>query len=47
VNERWQAEMGGYFQGLAGHPPDESFLLLSEVFNLDDQLAKLEGGVPS
>jgi len=47
VNTRWQAEMSRYFVGLAGRPPDESFLLLDEVFNLDDQLAKIEGGVPS
>jgi L-rhamnose mutarotase len=41
VNARWQAEMGRYFIGLDGRGPDESFLLLDEVFNLDDQLAKL------
>jgi L-rhamnose mutarotase len=42
VNARWQAEMGRYFTGLDGRGPDESFLLLDEVFNLDDQLTKLE-----
>jgi L-rhamnose mutarotase len=41
VNARWQADMGKYFVGLDGHGPDESFLLLDEVFNLDDQLAQL------
>jgi L-rhamnose mutarotase len=38
VNARWQAEMGRYFTGLAGRRPDESFLLLDEVFHLEDQL---------
>ena len=41
VNARWQAEMGRYFTGLDGRPPDEGFLLLEEIFNLDDQLARL------
>ena len=41
VNSRWQAEMSRYFAGLEGRGPDESFLLLDEVFNLDDQLATL------
>jgi L-rhamnose mutarotase len=39
VNARWQAEMAKYFVGLDGRGPDESFLLLDEIFNLDDQLA--------
>jgi L-rhamnose mutarotase len=38
VNARWQAEMSTYFTGLVGRGPDESFLLLDEVFNLDAQL---------
>ncbi len=38
VNRRWQAEMSRYFTGLAGRPPDEGFLVLDEVFNLDDAL---------
>ena len=38
VNARWQADMSKYFVGLDGRPPDESFLLLEEIFNLDDQL---------
>jgi L-rhamnose mutarotase len=37
VNARWQAEMAPYFEQLDG-APDEGFVLLSEVFNLDDQL---------
>lgn len=39
VNARWQAEMSRYFVGLDGRP-DEGFLLLPEVFNLDSQLAR-------
>lgn len=41
VNARWQADMAKYFLGLDGRGPDESFLLLDEIFNLDDQLAQL------
>jgi L-rhamnose mutarotase len=40
VNARWQAEMSNYFVGLDGHGPDESFEVLGEIFNLDEQLAK-------
>jgi L-rhamnose mutarotase len=40
VNTRWQADMAKYFVGLDGRGPDESFLLLEEIFNLDDQLAR-------
>jgi L-rhamnose mutarotase len=40
VNARWQADMSRYFTGLDGRPPDEDFLLLEEIFNLDDQLEK-------
>jgi L-rhamnose mutarotase len=42
VNAAWQADMSRYFTGLNGVPPDERFLLLDEIFNLDDQLARLE-----
>ena len=35
VNARWQAEMSGFFQGLAGRRPDEGLLQLEEVFHLD------------
>ncbi len=38
VNARWQAEMGDFFVDLDA-PPDEGFLQLTEIFNLDDQLA--------
>ena len=37
VNARWQAEMGEFFVDL-DVPPDQGFLQLTEVFNLDDQL---------
>jgi L-rhamnose mutarotase len=46
VNAAWQADMAQYFTGLEGRPPDEGFLLLEEVFNLDDQLARLEPAAP-
>ena len=38
VNSRWQNEMAQFFTGINGRPPDESFLLLDEVFHLEDQL---------
>jgi L-rhamnose mutarotase len=41
VNARWQAEMGPFFVDLQGRP-DEGFLLLEEVFHLEDQLARKE-----
>lgn len=44
VNARWQAEMAEFFVGLDGRGPDEGFVLLPEVFNLDDQLARLSAG---
>ena len=42
VNGRWQESMSKFFAGLEGRRPDEGFLVLEEVFNLDDQLAQLE-----
>jgi L-rhamnose mutarotase len=39
VNARWQAEMAPYFSGIDGGPPDDNFLLLTEVFHLDDEEA--------
>jgi L-rhamnose mutarotase len=42
VNGRWQAEMGRFFTGLEGRRPDEGLLVLEEIFNLEDQLMKLE-----
>jgi L-rhamnose mutarotase len=41
VNTRWQEAMSKYFVGLDGRGPDESFPLLEEIFNLDDQIAQL------
>ena len=41
VNARWQRDMSHYFTGLEGRGPDESFLVLDEVFHLEDQLADL------
>ncbi|MBE0010380.1 MULTISPECIES: L-rhamnose mutarotase [unclassified Arthrobacter] len=38
VNGRWQAQMSDFFIELEGRP-DEGFLILEEVFNLEDQLA--------
>ena len=40
VNARWQAEMGDFFVALDG-APDTGFLQLTEIFNLEDQLAQL------
>jgi L-rhamnose mutarotase len=42
VNGRWQESMSKFFTGLDGRRPDEGFLLLDEVFNLDEQRARLE-----
>jgi L-rhamnose mutarotase len=41
VNARWQAEMSPFFTGLDGRGPDESFLVLDEVFHLEDQLESI------
>ena len=40
VNARWQSEMADFFtwpDGASGGAPDECFVLLREVFNLDHQ----------
>ena len=37
VNARWQADMADFFEDLVG-TPDQDFLPLTEIFNLDDQL---------
>jgi len=39
VNSLWQEEMSQFFVGLDGRAPDEGFLLLEQIFNLDEQLA--------
>lgn len=40
VNARWQAEMGEFFVDL-DLPPDQSVLVLDEVFHLEDQLVRI------
>jgi L-rhamnose mutarotase len=42
VNGRWQAQMAEFFTGIDGGAPDQGFVLLREVFNLDDQLQQLQ-----
>jgi L-rhamnose mutarotase len=37
VNARWQAEMAEFFTGIDGRPPDEGFILLTEVFHLPEE----------
>lgn len=34
VNERWQAEMGEFFEALGDRRPDEGFEMLEQVFYL-------------
>ena len=40
VNARWQAEMAEFFVDLGDAAPDEGFLVLDEVFHLEDQLER-------
>ena len=40
VNARWQTEMSEFFEELDGHAPDVGFLVLDEVFHLEDQLTR-------
>ena len=35
VNSRWQEEMAPYFTELDGHPPDQGFRRIAEIFHLD------------
>ena len=44
VNARWQAAMAALFDD-PDSPPDEGFVTLTEVFNLDAQL--LAAGLPT
>ena len=39
VNARWQAAMGDFFVGDGDLRPDETFVVLEQVFHLEDQLA--------
>ena len=47
VNARWQAEMSEFFEELDGRAPDEGFLLLEEIFHLEDQLSSEHGAAPA
>ncbi|RZU66806.1 L-rhamnose mutarotase [Microterricola gilva] len=47
VNARWQASMAEYFEDLDGAAPDEGFLVLDEVFNLEEQLTATRAGLDS
>jgi L-rhamnose mutarotase len=40
VNARWQTQMAPFFTGIDGRAPDQGFVQLLEVFNLEDQLAQ-------
>src|SRR4029077_6798651 len=39
VDAGWQAEMAEFFEDLEGRAPDEGFLVLEEIFHLEDQLS--------
>lgn len=41
ANRRWQAEMAAFFPDLVDGRPDRGMRVLTEVFNLDKQLARL------
>jgi L-rhamnose mutarotase len=41
VNARWQSSMAEFFEGTAGAPADESFVVLEEVFNLPASLKSI------
>lgn len=41
VNSRWQRQMAPFFEIPEGKGPDECFIFLEEVFNLEDQLSRL------
>lgn len=41
VNARWQAEMAEFFEDMQGQTPDNGFLRLHEVFNLEQQLKQV------
>lgn len=38
VNARWQAEMAEFFVDRGDAQPDQGFLVLEEIFHLEDQL---------
>jgi L-rhamnose mutarotase len=35
VNDRWQARMAPYFEGIGDQRPDERFRRITEIFHLD------------
>ncbi len=35
INEKWQKEMGAFFEQLQGQRPDQAMFTLTEVFHLD------------
>ncbi|NNE95395.1 MAG: L-rhamnose mutarotase [Acidimicrobiales bacterium] len=41
VNRAWQAEMADFFENLDGQTPDEGFVVLDEIFNLESQIDSL------
>jgi L-rhamnose mutarotase len=44
ANARWQRAMAPFFTGLDGRRPDEGFVLLEEIFNLEAQLGRAAAG---
>ncbi len=47
INARWQAEMGDFFIADGDLRPDETFVVLDEVFHLEDQLDATQRGESS
>lgn len=47
VNARWQSEMAEFFEDLGENAPDTGFLILDEIFNLEDQLATARNTDPT
>lgn len=41
INTVWQADMADFFEDLDGLAPDQSFLVLEEIFHLESQLQDL------
>ncbi|WP_410808894.1 L-rhamnose mutarotase [Micromonospora sp. 067-2] len=47
VNARWQESMAPFFDGLDGRRPDEGFLVLEHIFDLDAQLDAVQLDEPA
>ncbi len=47
VNARWQSAMAEFFEDLGENAPDTGFLILDEIFNLEDQLATARNTDPT